>query len=186
MSVQMLSLALFVDNSDCVSVWHSNGMKLDQVLSHTLLTTFSFKHLHVRYCNLLICPSNPGPLTTGYMTYSQPSLRASTYSTLFARTHTHTHTHTLWTPNYRADVQAEGDCRPVVPAMIRAFPAASLLSQAPGASAEGQGLLPNSASLSMHDTSTHASKVLAALSLWVKLAYNTLKLWLSYIKMHLN
>ncbi len=103
-----------------------------------------------------------------------------------SRTHTHTHTHTLWTPNYRADVQAEGDCRPVVPAMIRAFTAASLLSQAPGASAEGQGLLPNSASLSMHDTSTHASKVLAALSLWVKLAYNTLKLWLSYIKMHLN
>ncbi len=93
MSVQMLSLALFVDNSECVSVWYSNGMKLDQVLSHTLLTTFSFKHLHVRYCNLLICPSNPGPLTTGNMTYSQPSLRASTYSTLFAHTHTHTHTH---------------------------------------------------------------------------------------------
>lgn len=59
------------------------------------LATFSFKHLRVRYCYLLICsgpfcrnpPSMPGPWATGCITYSRLSLHVSTY------THLHTYTH---------------------------------------------------------------------------------------------
>lgn len=133
-----------------------------------MLATFSFKHLRVRYCYLLIC--------SGSFCRNPPQhARALAASPIAYSLFPHTHIMELF--NSRADVQAEGDCRPDVQALIRAFSAASLLSRAPGASVESQGLLPNSASLIMHDTSMHASKVFGCIKFMSRNGiYDTLKL----------